>query len=117
MTTTTKIAAAKIVIGWSESNYIETGKTFTGANLWRDASYYLNQWPEPDLGYYKTDFAVHFANGHIYQGRYDIGADEPTLGAHILAFIASVVDEGYWDQSAETLAYYRKIRDDYEVVA
>lgn len=116
-TTTTKIAAAKIVIGWSESPYITEGKTFAGDNLWQDAASYLNQYPEPDLGYYKTDFTVHFADGETYGGRYDIGADRPTLGEHIRCFIAGVVDERAWSPSEETIATLTKFRNDYEIGA
>jgi hypothetical protein len=113
------IAATKIVIGWSESPYISLGQTFTGENLWEEAARYLNQFPLPSIKgtYYKTDFTVHFEDGTQYGGRYDIGSDAPTIGEHIRGFIADVVDDGYWDQSEETLASYRKIREEYEIGA
>jgi hypothetical protein len=109
------IPATKITIGWSESPHIQEGKVFAGEGLWREAARYLNRFPGPDLGYYKTDFAVTFADGEKYVGRYDIGHDEPTLEDHILGFIGDVVDDGYWDQSEETLAWYRKFRNEYQL--
>jgi hypothetical protein len=109
------IAATTITIGFSESPYIEEGKIFAGENLWREAAHYLNQFPGPDLGYYKTDFTVTFADGEEYGGRYDIGADRPTLGEHIRCFIAGVVDERAWSPSDETITTLTKFRTDYEI--
>ena len=63
------IPATSITIGFTESPYIKKGKTFTGESLWRDAARYLNQFPEPEVGYYKTDFTVTFADGEEYGGR------------------------------------------------
>lgn len=84
-----KVPAVSIRIGFSESNYIQEGATFVGPTAWRDASAYLVCSPAPDLGSYKTDFVVTFADGETYSGRFDIGADAPSLEEHVRDFLAS----------------------------
>ena len=116
------IPAVKIVIGWSESPYITEGKTFEGESLWQEAASYLNKYPEPDLGYYKTDFTIHFADGEEYGGRYDIGSDHPTLGEHIRGFIAGYIDLNArypkrFSDGEQTIATLTKFRTDYEIGA
>lgn len=54
-----------------------------------DANTYLRRLSfgqKPNDGYWKTDFSIAFDDGTVYDGRFDIGADAPTLEQHCLHF-------------------------------
>jgi hypothetical protein len=83
----------KIVFTFSESDMIDDNtevENLKEANkLIRKASYFA-----PESGAYnKTDFVIHFANGEMYKGRYDIVyGDIADLKKHVtrnLKYVAS----------------------------
>lgn len=89
-----KTKAIKIEIGFSESPHIKEGFAPVFDSMAKANQFFF--WQNKDaetakengklLGYYKTDFTIHFADGTKYEGRYDIGADQPDLTSHVKRF-------------------------------
>ena len=77
----------KVSIGFSESPEIIAPVEF---NSLEKANSFLSKCLTPEIGYYKTDFTIHFDNGEEYKGRYDIGCDTPTLEEHCFNFSDSM---------------------------
>jgi hypothetical protein len=80
--TTTKVQPVKIEFPFSEAPHV--AGTFKGPDCWALAQHQLTLSPRPSLGYYKTDFVITYEDGFTYSGRYDIGADSPTLEGHVI---------------------------------
>ncbi len=85
-----KIPVSKVELTFTESPHFKcstvTPKTFDSmgaVNSFLRSQHYRNA---PDLGYYKTDFTITWADGNIYQGRFDIGSDREDLTAHVKSF-------------------------------
>lgn len=90
METTTKIRARKIMVNCAEGPTFllgpKTAYSFDDADLllWRIAQH------GPDLGYYKTDFAIEFEDGTVYEGRFDVARwdrAQPDLRKHVREFV------------------------------
>lgn len=82
-----------VCFGFSE-DLVSNNKTFK--NL-READLHLigrNSQAEREnlMGYWKTDFTITFSNDETYKGRYDIGADYPTLSDHVVSYLKQVTD-------------------------
>lgn len=87
------VTITKVTFGFSEDR-VSNQKTF---NNLREADIHLigrnSQARHEDLmGYWKTDFVLHFSNGETYKGRYDIGCDAPTLTDHVTKYLRSVTE-------------------------
>lgn len=110
------IPAVRIAFTYSEAPGFVSGspRVFEGDECWTQASHRLAMLPRPNLGYYKTDFTVTYEDGETYRGRYDVGADAPTLGQHIRDFIKTIQDGG-WDASAESRNEYAQFASTYEI--
>lgn len=102
-----KIKVKSIRFPFSECPSINTKKEF---NSWDAAESHLFQCGEwNQLGYYKTDFLILFEDGHKYQGRYDIGSDEPTLRAHVVRVCEMMADRKWPAHlSQDQINHYRK---------
>jgi len=90
--TTTKIPIAKVWIRACEGTIAtcELLKSHTWTSL-GDASRALQMhaWPErpKDAGYLKVNFALEWADGQSYEGRFDLGGDDwPDLARHVRDF-------------------------------
>jgi hypothetical protein len=90
METTTKTRVRKVTIDCAEGpNFIlgpKTASSFEEADrlLWKIAEH------GPDLGYYKTDFAITFEDGSVYEGRFDVerwDKGHPDLRKHVREFV------------------------------
>ena len=69
-----EISFAKIVINESESPHFETPLEFDSITSYDN---FLKTTPHPSGGVYKTDAEIHFNNGEIVKGRFDIGGRHP----------------------------------------
>jgi hypothetical protein len=86
------IPAVMIELPFTEAPVPLPHGPFQGPDCWDQANRWLRLVAPPNLGYYKTDFTVTYEDDTTYEGRYDIGADAPTLGQHIrdhLTFIGN----------------------------
>lgn len=107
------IPAVSISFTYSECPGVNAPRSFSGPDVWRRAAHWLAMLPKPDLGYYKTDFTVTYEDGETYEGRYDIGADAPTLGSHIRGFIKSL--ERHPADNESVVEEYRTFAATYEI--
>ena len=89
-----KIEIEHIRFPFSESGDKRLDSLF---KIWEDAEIALSRVNPPDLGYYKTDFEITWEDGEIYEGRYDIGSDFPTLKEHVLNFLNRMSEKGNSD--------------------
>lgn len=91
-----KIQPVKIVLTRGEGLASECGipHTIVAPDMWSKANELLSTWartaPEGG-GYDKTDFAVHFADGETYKGRYDLTRKD-TITADLAGHIKYHVD-------------------------
>jgi hypothetical protein len=89
------VVATSIEFPFTEAP-LSTPVRWEGPDCWAQAQHWLTMAPRPDLGYYKTDFVITYADGSEYKGRYDIGADAATLAQHIRDHLAHYGDpEGF----------------------
>lgn len=109
-----KIKAVKIEVPFSEAPHVIDTRVFDGDDCWEKANRWLRSVTPPELGYYKTDVVVTYADGETYSCRFDIGADAPSLGQHIRDFIAALHD-GLWDPDPAEVAKYDTFADTYEI--
>jgi hypothetical protein len=79
-----------------------------------EANKFLRSLPRPELGYYKTDFILTFEDGETYEGRYDVGDDESTLGDHIVAIAKGLNDPRHC--SHDLLPQWINFLNEYEVM-
>ena len=79
----TMIRPTSIEFPFTERPDVRGHVVFEGDDCWAQAQRWLTMSPRPELGYYKTDFTITYADGTTYSGRYDIGADSHTLAQHI----------------------------------
>lgn len=88
------IKAVKITIIWSEGLPAEdTPVIFTDNNVYQQANDFLKRLarnaPEKGNGYHKKKFEIEFADGTIYEGRYDLKRHDViygNLGRHVRQF-------------------------------
>lgn len=104
------MAILSVALPFTEADF-ETPMEF--ASL-AEANAFLAKVTPPELGYYKTDFAIIWTDGAVYNGRFDIGADAPTLEEHCRAFLdVALAQENRISrrlrrpENAEELAYFR----------
>jgi predicted ribonuclease toxin of YeeF-YezG toxin-antitoxin module len=89
------IKAVKITIVWSEGLPDSlTPVVFTGDNVYQQANDFLKRLarnaPKKGYGYHKTKFEIEFADGTIYEGRYDLKRHDVVLadlGRHVRQFL------------------------------
>lgn len=102
----------EIEIGFSEAPGHKrwTCKTLASANA------YLWRLGKPDLGYWKTDFKITLDDGDIYEGRFDIGADAPTLEQHIIHYCKKMNGDSVFSKfiKEEAKPYWLKMQGVFE---
>jgi hypothetical protein len=97
---TTGFSEDKMSRHWTFKTLDEADKHFSRAN-------YRAQ--RENAGYYKTDFTIHFTNGETYSGRFDIGADAPTLTDHVISFCKYAAEHSltHWEPVLDCLTNYK----------
>lgn len=93
----------QITFPWSESGDRSLEKTYYN---WGAAEAALALIEPPKIGYYKTAFCVLYEDGEVYEGRYDIGSDAPTLREHIL---------GFANRAKATYPEYQEFMEKYQI--
>lgn len=109
-----KIPVDFICFPYSESGNEKLDSLFYS---WQDAEDALASVNPPDLGYYKTDFVITYKDGETYQGRFDIGADAPTLREHILNLISHIKTNKYGRYKPETVKDFSEFEKKYQIGA
>lgn len=86
----------EVAFGFSEAGFAPLSFEDKGEiSALNQANAFLKRVTPPELGYYKTDFKVTFADGHVYEGRYDIGSDAASIEEHVVKFCTWVLSEKY----------------------
>ena len=123
-----KIKATRITLDRAEGPVaLCVKRELTGQHVFAQADRVLAQWwkTAPHLGYHKVDFTIHYEDGEVYQGRYDLGEDHLALGRHIHDFclVMSGMESRPWIPVIVQLRYlmdpenqkYGYFIDNYEV--
>lgn len=103
----------EVEIGFSEAPGHSGRKTFLTLSA---ANAYLHHFGKPDLGYWKTDFKVTFEDGDVYEGRFDIGSDAPTLEQHVIHFCKKMNGDSRFSRfvKEEAKPYWLKMQTVFE---
>lgn len=83
-----KIKIKTIEFPFSESGNPCLKSVYTS---WKSAENALASVVPPAIGYYKTDFRITYEDNNVYEGRYDIGSDTPSLSSHIQGFCERII--------------------------
>ena len=121
-----KIQVSKVIVHRAEGPSHEcVTKEFTGTDALGDAQHQMMLWSysaPKDGGYDKCDFWIHFADGYVYQGRYDLTAtgrdsSDDSIRTHVFLFMQFIAGKRRplhlnEKQYAQVMKRYEHLKDD-----